>query len=195
MKIFLLDYQKTLTNSNITYTNSVEEFYDTFLDSHYDILIANFDFYSDVKEFVSVYKGYIIFLCNINDELIYKKSLDIADFCYSYNEIFKLKYRIDYLKRKIYKSKSSVYKYKDLLYNFNTSTLYKNSELIKLTKAQQELIALLIKNRNNFLSNEHILHISSFIGSKSSIKVIISSIRKLGFDIISKQNLGYKLKE
>jgi len=195
MKIFLFDYQQSLNGSNITFTNSVNEFYETFLDYHYDILVVNFDFYAEVKEFVSVYNGYIIFLCNYSDELIYKKSLDIADYCYSYDELFKLKHRIEYLKRKIYKVRGSIYKYKNLLYNFNTNALYKDSQIVKLTKAQQELIELLIKNRNNFLSNDDIVNICAYIGSKASIKVIISSIRKLGFDIISKQNLGYKLKE
>ena len=193
MKIFLLSNKNILNNSNVTFTNSVEEFYDTFLDRYYDLLITDFDFYKDVKEFVNIYNGYIIFLCKNCDESKYKSSLEIADFCYSYTELFKLNYRIEYLKRKVFKSRDSIFKYKDLLYNFNTSSLYKNGELIKLTKAQLELISLLIKNRNHFLSSEQIVNISSFIGSISSIKVLISSLRKLGFDIISKQNLGYKL--
>jgi DNA-binding response OmpR family regulator len=193
MKIFLLDYTNSIESINTTFTNNIEEFYENFLDKQYDILIVNLDFYSDVKEFVNIYQGYIIFLCDYSDELVYKKSLEIADFCYSYSEIYKLKYRIEYLKRKIYKIKSSIFKYKNLLYNFNTKNLYKDSSIIKITKAQQEIIELLIKNRNNFLDSDDIINISSFIGTKGSIKVIISSLRKLGFDIISKQNQGYKL--
>ena len=195
MKVFLLDYQNRINDLKVNFVNDVDIFYDTFLDNYYDILIANFDFYADVKEFKSIYKGKIIFLCSYCDELIYKKALDIADYCYSYDELYKLKYRIEYIKKKIYKLRSSIFKYKNLLYNFNTSTLYQDSQEIKTTRAQQELIELLIKNRNNFLSNDHIVNLSSHIGSIASIKVIISSLRKLGFDIISKQNLGYKLKE
>jgi len=195
MKIFLLDYHNSLNSSNVTFTSDVDEFYDNFLEQHYDLLISNIDFISDVKAFEKVYSGYKIILCEYSDNLAYKKSLEVADFCYSYSELYKLMHRIEYLKRKIYKTRGSIYKFDDILYNFNTKTLYKKSEAIQLTKAQQELLEVLIKNRNNYTSSESIVNFCEYIGSIGSIKVIISALRKLGFDIISKQNLGYKLKE
>lgn len=195
MRIFLFDYTPRLEGLNITFVNNSYEFYELFLNQQYDVLIANFDFFNEVKEIINVYNGYIIFLSKICDELIYKKALEIADFCYSYDEVFKLKYRLEYLKRKIYNMQGSIFKHKELLYNCNLNRLYKKNQELDLTKAQQEVLELLIKNRNNYLNSEYIVNASPFIGSKNSIKVIISSLRKLGFDIISKQNLGYKLKE
>jgi DNA-binding response OmpR family regulator len=195
MKIFLLDYHNSLDMAGVTFTSDVNEFYDNFLEQHYDILVANFDFYSYVREFDSVYDGYIILLCEYSNELLYKRALEFADYCYAYSEFYKLKHRLDFLKRKIYKTRGAIFKYRDLLYNFNTKTLYLKSQSTQLTKAQQELLEVLIKNRDNYTSSESIINICEYIGSIGSIKVIISTLRKLGFDIISKQNLGYKLKE
>jgi DNA-binding response OmpR family regulator len=195
MKIFLLDYQNLLYRSDIEFSSNKEQFFNTFLDTHFDILVANFDFYAEVKEIKNYYSGEIIFLYDYVDELVYKKSLEVANYCYSYSELFKLQHRIEYIKKAIYKLNGSIFKHKNLLYNLNTSMLYKDSIAISLTKAQKEIIETLIKNRNNYLSAEMIIDLNSHIGTIGSIKVIISSLRKLGFDIISKQNQGYKIKE
>ncbi|NPA28206.1 MAG: hypothetical protein GXN91_04095 [Epsilonproteobacteria bacterium] len=173
--------------------SSVDEFFSS--SEKFDILIIGFDFFGEVYEIRNFFKGYIIFLSPSIDRLIFKKALEVGDFCYTYSELYKVEYRLEYLKRRIYKTASSTFKYRDILYNFNTKTLYKGRMLISLTLAQQELLELLIKYRGRFLSLEDIVDLSSAIGSASSVKVIISSLRKIGFKIISKQNQGYQLKE
>jgi len=47
----------------------------------------------------------------------------------------------------------------------------------------------------NYLSKDFILSNCESIESEGSIKVLISKLRQLGFDIVNQKNLGYKLKE
>ena len=102
---------------------------------------------------------------------------------------------MEYLQKKLLKSKATVYKSGNLLYNFNTNELYKNSMPVKLSGAEKELLKTLIKHRNTYLSKNDILMECDSIESESSIKVLISHLRKIGFEIINQKNLGYKLKE
>ena len=175
------------------FVSESEEFFSKVLNKKYDILVINFDFYKDLMEVRNYIKGYIIFFAEYIDEVVYKKALEVGDFCYDYNEIYKLNLRIKYLEKKILKLNSSIFKFNDLLFNFNTKELYKNKQNIKLTQAESELLQTLIKNRDRYIDKLEILDECENIGSIDSIKVLIANLRKLGFVINNKKNLGYKL--
>jgi DNA-binding response OmpR family regulator len=175
------------------FVSESEEFFSKVLNKKYDILVINFDFYKDLMEVRNYIKGYIIFFAEYIDEVVYKKALEVGDFCYDYNEIYKLNLRIKYLEKKILKLNSSIFKFNDLLFNFNTKELYKNKQNIKLTQAENELLQTLIKNRDRYIDKLEILDECENIGSIDSIKVLIANLRKLGFVINNKKNLGYKL--
>jgi len=177
------------------FVNNEDEFFTKAIEKKYEILIINFDFYPQYLEIMDYCEAVVIFMCDFCDEFKYKKVLKVADYCYTYNELFKLKIRLDYLEKKLSKLNTKVYKYNDLVYNLNTNQLFKNSIPIKLTKAENDVLKTLIKNRNHFLSKEEIKAMSDSIDSIGSIKVIISNLRKLGFDIENIKNLGYRLKE
>ncbi|QDD68097.1 hypothetical protein C6V80_09610 [Caminibacter pacificus] len=83
-----------------------------------------------------------------------------------------------------------------MYFNLSTNQLCRNSKPSKTYKeAESDVLAILIKNRNKYLSKEDISAMSESIDSINSIKVIISNLRKLGFEIENVKNLGYKLKE
>jgi len=174
---------------------SKEEFLDEIIYKNYDVLIMNFDFLEFFLEVNRYYKGTVIFVTAYIDELIYKKSLEKGDYCYTYEEVWKLPYRLKYIAKKYLNQKSNVFVFKDLVYNLKTKELYKNRENIKLSPSERDILYLLIKHRDRFISKEYIIENSENIDNISSIKVIISKLRKVGFDIENQKNLGYKIKE
>ena len=197
MKILYFDYMDNLVYEKFEkkFVNDVNDFYNEIINKQYDILIINFDFFSYFLEIRYLFEGYVIFLVSEINELIYKKCLFYGDYCYQYNELFKIFLRIEYLRKKIHNTKTNIYKIKNFIINLNTEEVYKNRENVKLTKAEKELLFYLIKNRNRYVPKEEIVESSDFIDSVDSVKVLISSLRKLGFEIENQKNLGYKIKE
>ena len=172
---------------------SKEEFFDEIIYKNYDVLIMNFDFLESFLEVNRYYKGTVIFVTSYIDELIYKKSLEKGDYCYTYEEIWKLPHRLKYIAKKYLNQKSNIFVFKDLVYNLKTKELYKNRELINLSPAKKDILYLLIKNKDRFVSKEYIMENSENIDNISSIKVLVSKLRKLGFNIENQKDLGYKL--
>ncbi len=196
MKIVIFDYEDryNIKKYDYVYLNNKNSFLENVINKSFDVLIINIDFMDVFLENKNLFNTeYTIFISSFIDEDIYSKCLKVADYCYDYSEIYKVSLRLNYLFKKIYSS--DVFKYDDLIYYFNKKTLYKNNKPLSITNAEKDLIEILIKNRNRFISKEDILSFSDYILKESSIKVIISSLRKLGFNIINKKNLGYKLKE
>jgi len=194
MRVLIFDYFDYYDFEK-EFVNNEDEFFTKAIEKKYEILIINFDFYPQYLEIMEYCEAVVIFMCDFCDEFKYKKVLKVADYCYTYNELFKLKIRLDYLEKKFTKLNTNIYKYKDLIFNLKTNQLYKNSLPLKITKAESEVLKLLIKNQNKYLSKEEIMSQSNSIESISSIKVIISNLRKFGFNIENIKNLGYRLKE
>jgi len=195
MRVLVFDYYSDIYDFEKDVVIDEDDFYTKAIEKKYEILIINFDFYPQYMEIREYCEAVVIFMVDYCDEFKYRKILKVADYCYTYDEIFKLKIRLDYLERKLSKLNTKVFKYKDFVYNLNTNQLFKGSEPIKLTKAENDVLKILIKNRDKYLSKEDIEAMSNSIDSLSSIKVIICNLRKLGFDIENIKNLGYKLKE
>jgi DNA-binding response OmpR family regulator len=81
-----------------------------------------------------------------------------------------------------------------MVYNLQQRKLFKNGKEIKLTRGEYTILETLIKHRDTFLSKEKIME-ETDTDSPASIKVIISKLRKLGFKIINRTRIGYKLIE
>jgi len=177
------------------YALDENDFYEKILNRKYDVIIVSFDFYSEFINIKDYVHSTVVFLNSYCDSFIYKKVLEVGDYCYTYAEFDKFFLRLEYLQKKILKSKSTVYKRDNLLYNFNTNELYIDSKPVKLSSAENELLKTLIKNKNTYLSKEDILMECDSIESIDSIKVLISHLRKLGIEIENQKNLGYKIKE
>jgi len=194
MEILIFGIEFFNKDYDLEYVYSTDEFYEKILNTKYDVLIVNFELFEYVSEIKKFFEGKIIFISSFIDELIYKKSLEIGDFCYSFDEMWKLSFRLLYLRKHILGLNSSIFKYKDLIFDLKRKVLYKNSEEVFLSPAEKEILKLLILNNNQYLSKDFILNNCEYIESENSIKVLISKLRHLGFDIINQKNLGYKLK-
>ncbi|ACM93729.1 response regulator [Nautilia profundicola AmH] len=190
-----IDYDLKIDKFDVVYATDEDDFYDKILNKKYDVLIISFEFFSQFVNIKDYIKSSIIFTTAYCDTYIYKKALEVGDFCYLMHEYDKLLLRLQYLQKKLLKSKSTVYKKDNILYNFNTNELYIDSKPVKLSSAENELLKTLIKNKNTYLSKEDILMECDSIESEASIKVLISHLRKLGINIENQKNLGYKLKE
>jgi DNA-binding response OmpR family regulator len=177
------------------YAEDENDFYEKVLNKKYDVIIISFDFFPEFLNIKDYVHSSVIFITGYCDGFVYKKVLEVGDYCYSYEEFDKLMLRLEYLRKKILKSKSMVYKKGNILYNFNTHDLYIDLKPVKLSIAENELLKTLIKNRNTYLSKEDILMECDSIESADSIKVLISHLRKLGIEIENQKNLGYRIKE
>ena len=195
MKVLIFGVEYYNKNYDLEYVYDADEFYEKILSKKYDVLIVNFDLFEYVSEIKKFFEGKIIFISAFIDELIYKKSLEMGDFCYSFDEMWKLNYRLLYLRKHILGLNSMIFKYGSLIFDLKRKVLYKNNEEIFLSPAEKEILKLLILNKNQYLSKDFILNNCEYIESENSIKVLISKLRHLGFDIINQKNLGYKLKE
>ena len=188
---YVLNFQKF----ELTYVKDESDFYDRILNKKYDVIILDFDFYPEFINIKNYVKSTVVFLHSYCDDFIFKKVLEVGDYCYTYGEIEKLYLRLLYLKKNMLDSKSAIYKKNNILYNFNVNTLYIDSKPVKLSSAENELLKTLIKHKNRYLSKEDILSECENIESIDSIKVLISHLRKLGIKIENQKNLGYKIKE
>lgn len=194
MNILIFGVEFECNNFEYKYVFDEEKFFNEILFKNYDVLIINFDFLSFFLEIKQYFKGVVIFVYGFVDELIYKKALEIGDYFYTFEEKWKIPYRLKYISRKILNLKSNVFVFNDLVFNLKTKELYKNRKNISLSPAERDILKLLIENKNRFLSKEFIVDNCENIDNISSIKVIISNLRKVGFEIDNKKNLGYKIK-
>ncbi len=179
-----LNYEIKKTFDNETFINEI--YY-----KQYDIIIIYFEYLNYLLDIKTDAK--IIFIYDYIDELIYKKALEYGDFIYTFDEIWKLNYRIKQIQKSL--NIKDIFKYKNLTFNLKTKNLYNNKELINLSNGMIDLLTLLIRNKNRFISKEFIIDNTDYIDNINSIKVLISKLRKIGFEIENKKNLGYKIKE
>ena len=175
-----------------TYVNGFDELYEE-ISKNYDVLIVNFLDVSDFLEIKNYFDGVVIFMCNYVDEMVFKKALEYGDYCYSFYESFKLRYRLEYLERKFKKRK--FFRYKDLFFDIQNERLFKNRVEINLTKGEKEVLKTLIQNKDKYLDKYQILEQTDYVDNEDSVKVLISRLRKLGFEIESLKNQGYRIKE
>ena len=170
-----------------------EEFFSEILNKNYEVLIINFEYFSSFLEVNNFFDGVVIFVYYLVDEMIYKKSLEVGDYFYTFDELWKIKYRLKYIAKK--KGIKDKFIYKNLVFDLKNNMLYKDKKRVKLSPAERDILSLLIRNKNKFISKEFIIQNSENIDNISSIKVLISKLRKLGFEVENQKNLGYKIKE
>jgi len=170
-----------------------EEFFSEILNKNYEVLIINFEYFSSFLEVNNFFDGVVIFVYYLVDEMIYKKSLEVGDYFYTFDELWKIKYRLKYIAKK--KGIKDKFIYKNLVFDLKNNMLYKDKKRVKLSPAERDILSLLIRNKNRFISKEFIIQNSENIDNISSIKVLISKLRKLGFEVENQKNLGYKIKE
>ena len=181
---------------NITFAFSEEEVFEYTFKNKFDFYI--FDFENGYKVLEQLRKNedntISIFLSSLETFNAQKKAYEYCDdfFKKSVTYVEEIKIKIDYYVKKYFKIQDII-KYKDIYVNMKLNTIYKNGKKIELTTLEKELLFLFFKNKNRYLSKDYIIDILNM--TNGSLKVKISYLRKLGFDIINNRELGYKLKE
>ena len=194
MKILVFALDIDCKDYDCKFVYDDESFYNEILFKSYDVVIVNFNFLSSFLEVNQFFKGVVIFVGEYLDENIYKKALEKGDYFYTFDEVWKIPFRLKYISKKILNQKE-IFIYDDLIFNLKTKELYKNRKKIKLTPSQKEVLKILIKYKNKFISKEEIVENSENLDNISSVKVIISKLRKVGFKIENQKKSGYKIKE
>ena len=109
--------------------------------------------------------------------------------------LVELKFRIEAILKRVYNNATKI----DIKgYTFDTTSLelFKGDEKIHLKTKELKLLNLLLKHQNEILSKEQIFNeIYNFeeTPNELSLRVFISTLRKLGFEIETIKNVGYKL--
>lgn len=174
---------------------SEEDVYKKTYKNKYDFYIFDFSGYSILKELKqSGDKTISIFLSEFEDFNSQKKAYKIADdfFKKSCTYIEEIKIKIEYYIKKIY-NLSEIIKYKNIYFHTKSNIIYKNEQKIELTALEKELLILFFKNKNRYVNKNELLELLSI--TKGSLKVKITKLRKLGFDIENKREIGYILKD
>ncbi len=173
----------------------VYEFDDLYeeIDKNYDVLIVNFEYLDDFLEIKKYHKGSVVFMYYYSNHTIYKRALENGDYFYTYDELYKLQTRLEYLRKKL--KKSEFFRYGDLFFDIKNERVFKNREEISLTNGEKEVLKILVQNKNRYITKFDIMDMTDYIENENSVKVLISRLRKLGFEIETLKNQGYKIKE
>jgi DNA-binding response OmpR family regulator len=172
-----------------------EEIYQKTSKIKYDFYLFDFSGYAILKELKnSGDKTISIFLSNYEDFNSQKKAYKIADefFKKSSTYIEEIQIKIDYYIKKLYNLSDTI-KYNNIYFYLNKNIIYKNNKRIDLTVLEKELLILFFKYKNRYLNKHEICERLSI--TEGSLKVKITQLRKFGFDIKNKREIGYKLKE
>ncbi len=140
-------------------------------------------------------KTFAFFISSFEDFNSQKKAYGVANefFKKSCTYVEEIKIKIDYYLKHYFNMGEGTIKYGDMFYNIKTKTLYKNNKKIELTPLENELLVLFFKNKNRYIPKCEILE--RFEIADGSLRVKLSNIRKLGFEIINNREYGYQLKE
>jgi len=180
----------------LSFAYSEDEVYELTFKKQFDFYIFDFEYGYQILQNLreSGDETFIIFLSNIETFEAQKKAYKIG------NEFFKkrvtyieeIKIKIEYLIRNFY-NLEDVIKYKNIYFNIKLRVVYQGDKKIELTNLEYDLLILFFKHKNKILAKENI--IDTFEITEGSLKVKISNLRKIGFEIENIRNLGYKLEE
>lgn len=112
-----------------------------------------------------------------------KKAFKIAD-DYMIKPLYleELKIKVDYHYRKLYKYKNDIIIYKKFYFHVNSKQLFLGTQKIKLSPSELKLLELFLSYQNKPLSKDIIYDLLES-SSDGSLRVYISKLNKLGFDI------------
>ena len=100
--------------------------------------------------------------------------------------------RIKALIARSYHSSSNQIHYKDFIYDLEQDQLFKEDHPVKLTLSEKTILKLFLKHINQTLNKDQIFDAFDHL-SDGSLRVHLSALRKIGFDIKSEKAIGYRL--
>jgi DNA-binding response OmpR family regulator len=166
--------------------------------NHFDIYV--FDYHSGInllKELRDIEDNtHSIFILDYYDISLIEKLYQVGDDFlvrpFFYEE---LKIKTDYIIRKIYKTKSNIINYKSLYYHIITKQLFKKEQKIHLAPMQTQLLEIFLKSIHKPIQKDVILQQLYHNENRGdgSLRVYISQLKKIGFDITYNRISGYVL--
>jgi DNA-binding response OmpR family regulator len=107
-----------------------------------------------------------------------------------------LNIRIKSLIKKSFKNYTNMIKYGDLSYDTKNKKLLKDGQAIHLSPTLLYIVEYLLKNIDMIISSDELLsQTNDFDGSIASLRVQISKLKKLGFNINNIRGVGYRLEK
>jgi len=200
MKILIYDneWSEFLKNLpyDLTFASDEDEVYEITFKQKFDFYIFDFESgYSVLKNLrESGDETITIILSHLETFDAQKKAYTVADdfFKKSSTYVEEIKIKIDYYIRK-YFHLDDIIRYKDIYIHRKLRLMYKDNKKIELTNLDYDLLILFFKNKDSYLSKEMLIDILNI--TEGTLKVKISNLRKLGFDIENKKEIGYRLEE
>ncbi len=172
------------TNYEVKIVNSAEEFLDATYTENYDLYIVNFYYYSQIELLRNAEdKTTSIFVDEFYNIYNLKKAFLIADE-YMVKPLFleELSIRVNYHYRKLFNHAKNIIIYKDFYFHVNTLQLFNKTKKVKLTPNEMKLIKLFLTHLNKPISKD-IMYDELESSSDGSLRVYISKLNKLGFEI------------
>jgi DNA-binding response OmpR family regulator len=189
-----------LHNYQVTIANNGEEALEITFNHTFDLFLFDvntpklngFDLLKALRD--ADIKTPAIFITSLNDIASLSKGFEVGadDYLKKPFDFNELLVRIKALISKTYHSTSDKIEYKDFFFDINNEILEQNGTPIKLTKSEKKLLKIFLKSINHTIQKELIFNEFENL-SDGSLRVHLSSLRKIGFDIISEKSIGYRL--
>lgn len=202
----LIDYLEEFSNFTIDHVKSSKEFLEKVFENRYDLYLLDInlpdinglDLLDDLR------KGgddtHTIYLTSYKDKETLKQGFNNGadDFLNKPFDMDELILRINSLMKRC--QKQDIIKVADVEFNFDTKSVSKNGQNIKLGLKALELFELFYQNNNSIVSKDMIINrlwSTAEDYSDGSLRVYVNHIKKLfdneEFKITSIKNVGYKI--
>jgi len=170
-------------------------------ESKFDLIILDvklpikngFEVAKEIRKFSDVP---IIFLTSLDSQKDIEKGFisGADDYIKKPFSLMELKFRIDAILKRVYNNHKKI-DIKEYVFDTQNLELFKNNKKIHLKNKELRLLTLFIKNKNKILTKDDIFNeIYEFdeTPNEPSLRVFVSTLRKLGFEIETIKNVGYK---
>jgi len=184
-----------LISYDVDIVYNINDFYHFTYENNYDLYIVNYYYYDVCKELKNAGDTTVtLFIDEYYDIHHLKKVFQIADdYIIKPLNLQEFKIRVDYQIKKLFSIKKEVMIYKKMYFHIKSKQLYDNNKKVKLSPNEVKLLEYFLCRINTPLSKESILE---FLESSSNgtLRVYISKLKKLGFEITyERANASYTL--
>lgn len=191
------------TGYEVDWVKDAQEALSATFDNRYDLLLLDvnvpfmngFDILNDLRQSGDTTPA--IFITSKVDIDSFKKGFQVGadDYVKKPFDFDELIIRIESLIKKAFKSYDSSIKYGELLYDINQAKLFVNEKEIHLSPSELKLVEYFLKNKTKVLSNEELIDQTDkeCEGSIGVLRVQISKLKKIGFNITNIRSVGYRL--
>ena len=179
-----VQYQSLFPDFNITIANTAEEIIKLTYLTQYNLYIINFIFYKTIKELKEAGdQTPTIFIDDYYNIYNLKETFKIADdYLIQPLILEELQIRVNYHYKKTFQENTTIIRYKDFFYHNRSKQLYLKNKKLKLSPNELKILELFLSNLTQPLSKSMILEAIES-DSDGSLRVYISKLKKLGFEI------------